>query len=153
MAITEEQWLEIEQELKGIYGTVKFQLDRIILRICKEFVAENKTGILVYINQEIKFDWGYRTSNNFNPLTETLWRKRSLSYYKPKEKSKIIKDLGKRRAKELYPNLNEAMISFVPYFSTFSTFKRQYKKLDDITVLKIGCKVFNEASKATTEVA
>lgn len=132
--ITKEQWEKIRRELSGVYGSIKFKLDETELLVKKGFIAENKLAILVYINGVIQLGQGYTSSEVFNPITKKIWCAKTRSYFKQKEKEKLIKIWGKREAYKRY-DLDKKIVSYVPYFNTYATFERQYKKLENLELI------------------
>ncbi len=132
--ITKEHWEEIKKQLAGVYGDVKFKLDGTELFVKKGFIAENKLAIIVYINGQIQITEGWTDSKFFNPITKKVWCTKTCSVYKPKEKAKLIKIWGKREAYKRY-DLDKKCVSYVPYFNTFATFERQYKKLKNLELI------------------
>lgn len=132
--ITKEQWEKIRRELSGVYGSVKFKVDETELLVKKGFIAENKLAILVYINGAIQLGQGYTDSEVYNPITQKVWCTKTRSYYKPKEKEKLIKIWGKREAYKRH-DLDKKIVSYIPYFGTYATFERQYKKLENLELI------------------
>ena len=132
--ITKEQWEKIKRELSGVYGSVKFKLDETELFVKKGFIAENKLAILVYINEAIQLGQGYTDSEVFNPITQKVWCTKTRSYFKQKEKEKLIKIWGKREAYKRH-DLDKKIVSYTPYFGTYATFERQYKKLENLELI------------------
>lgn len=132
--ITKEQWEKIRRELSGVYGSIKFKLDETELLVKKGFISENKLAIMVYINEIIQIGAGWTDSKVFNPITKKVWCTKTKSIYKPKEKAKLIKIWGKREAYKRH-DLDKKIVSYVPYFNTFATFERQYKKLENLELI------------------
>ncbi|MEM5557284.1 hypothetical protein AAHK07_02060 [Aliarcobacter cryaerophilus] len=132
--ITKEQWEKIKRELSGVYGSVKFKVDETELFVKKGFIAENKLAIMVYIDEIIQIGAGWTDSKVFNPITQKVWCTKTRSVYKPKEKEKLIKIWGKREAYRMH-DLDEKIVSYVPYFGTYATFERQYKKLENLELI------------------
>lgn len=132
--ITKEQWEKIRRELSGVYGSIKFKLDETELLVKKGFISENKLAIMVYINGIIQIGAGWTDSKVFNPITQKVWCIRANSIFKPKEKAKLIKIWGKREAYKRH-DLDKKIVSYVPYFNTFATFERQYKKLENLELI------------------
>lgn len=132
--ITKEQWEKIKRELSGVYGNVKFKLDETELFVKKGFIAENKLAIMVYMDGIIQIGAGWTDSKVFNPITKKVWCTKTRSYFKPKEKAKLIKIWGKREAYKRH-DLDKKIVSYVPFFGTYSTFERQYKKLENLELI------------------
>lgn len=89
---------------------------------------------MVYINGVIQLGQGYTSSEVFNPITKKIWCAKTRSYFKQKEKEKLIKIWGKREAYKRY-DLDKKIVSYVPYFNTYATFERQYKKLENLELI------------------
>ncbi len=132
--ITKEQWEKIRRELSGVYGSVKFKVDETELLVKKGFIAENKLAIMVYIDEIIQIGAGWTDSKVFNPITKKVWCTKTTSIFKPKEKAKLIKIWGKREAYKRY-DLDKKIVSYTPYFGTYATFERQYKKLENLELI------------------
>ena len=138
MAITNEQWQKIENQLSGSYGSVYLLLGEDKITLSKKMVKENQLAVVVYINDTIKPTCGDPKGAEFKPLTEKIWRKRTLSVYSPKQQKEIVKVWGKRRAKKEFPRLEEKLTYFECYFPKFAPLQRQYKKLKNLEVISIG---------------
>ncbi len=136
--ITKEQWEEIEKELTGYFGNVKFKIEDTEISINKEFIKENKLGYLVYLNGIISDAYSNPKHKDFRPISQKVWHKKTMSYYKPREKAKLIKDWGIRKAKKMVPDLDKKIIYYVPYFEKFSVLKRQFSKIKELELVKIG---------------
>lgn len=138
MAITKEQWSEIEQEMKGSMGRVVLKLEGRKIILEKRFIAENKLAILVFIDGSFNLGWGWPDSKSFDPFVQKVWRKRSIALYKPSERQKIVKDFGKRKAKEYFPKLDEKREHWTPDFSTAGSMRRTLQKNKEIELVSIG---------------
>ena len=126
----------IEGELKGVFGRVEFSLDGNTVSCVKEHVSENKMNIVVHINGEIKGVWIGR-----NPewdFVKKVFAQKRHSSFKPKEKQGLIESFGKRRAKEIFPNLDEVTVFYSPFFSVAGSLVRQYSKLEGLEIVSIG---------------
>ena len=135
--ITKEQWEDIEKRLSGIYGHVELKLDDKKIGIAKELIAENKLGLVVYIDGSFTLGWGMPSSELFNPIVEQLWHKRTKSYYSSREKTSLIKIWGKREVKK-HHDLDKKQTWYEPMFNKFSVLKSQFKKIENLEVIKIG---------------
>ncbi|WP_420555208.1 hypothetical protein [Neptuniibacter marinus] len=135
--ISQEQWEKIEQELKGSFCSVKLSLDGKEIHLSKEIIAENKLGIIVYIDGVYNLAWGQVDSEKHNPLVTQVWKQRSRSVYPPKEQKELIKIFGKRKANKHY-DFSKKIVWYEPLFEKFGPLKRQYKKLEALEVLQIG---------------
>lgn len=145
-AITKQQWEEIESKLQGLLATVKFRYKGQELTVQKGFVSESKMALHVYIDGYIKGDWAFldypagsegRSDREPPPaIIRDVWRKQNKAVYSPQRKQKMIKAVGKRRAYEIFPNLDEKRILYWPDFAKAKTLVRQFSKLDGITLVE-----------------
>jgi|GEM_PF-5081665 len=76
---------------------------------------------MVYMNGIIQIGAGWTDSKVFNPITQKVWCIKTIFIFKPKEKAKLIKIWGKKEAYKRHDL--EKIVSYVPYFNTFATFK------------------------------
>ncbi len=133
--ISKEQWQEIEKNLTDrIFHKETFALDGHVILVSKTFVSKNKLGFAVYVDGVIQLAQGSISRPEFNQVTHKVWRKRQKAVYSPVKVKKLIKDIGKRRAKELFPNLEKVVTYYDPTFTSASTLLRQFKKLDGLTI-------------------
>lgn len=128
--ITKEQWGEIEKGLSGSFGAVKFKLGEKEITLEKRFIKENVLAICVFIDSTMNPAMGW-SGKHFDPIVETLWTKRSRSVYSPTEQKRIIKAWGKREAKK-YHDIDKKVEWYEPFFKTFASMQRKYKKLDGL---------------------
>jgi len=135
MAISKDQWAEIETDLKGFFPSVKFKLANDEISIGKVRASENKFELGVYINGEIKGAW-YLEEHERPACIEQVWKEKFQARYKPKDIKDIEKSFGKRQAKKYYPRLHEKVTFHVPYFSKASVLVRQFKKIEDLELIK-----------------
>lgn len=135
-SITAAQWQQIENEMSGSYGRVEFILNGTKINLEKQFIAENRLGILVFIDGSIDYSWCH--ADKPNPIAQQVWRKRSKSLYSAKKKAELIKGIGKRRAKEWFPSIDKKSEWLEPYFTQFGPIKRQYRKLEGLELVSLG---------------
>ena len=138
MAITKDQWQAIEKELYGSFGTVTLRLDDRELSIHKELAGENQLAIVVYINGKFSLGWGWQDSATYDPFVQKVWCHKKIAAYKPKQRQRILKSFGKRRAKQLFPNLEKTTSYWQPWFTSFRTFKGMLNKNKALEVVSIG---------------
>ncbi len=137
MAISKEQWDKVESELSGTFGSALFKLGDHEISIQRVRKSESTTVLAVYIDGYIKGEWFTKQETQPSCL-KLVWRKRSLSIYKPAEIKKIIKTFGKREAKKCFPKLYEKKEFFDCHFSTAKSLVRQYKRIKGIELMLIG---------------
>ena len=134
--ISKEQWQTIEKNLSDrIFHKESFTLDGHTILVSKTFVSKNKLGIAVYIDGVIQMAQAEQSRPEFNQVTHKVWRKRQKAVYSPVKVKKLIKDLGKRRAKEFFPNLEKVITYYDPTFTSATSLVRQFKKLDGLSVV------------------
>ncbi|MEZ5571198.1 MAG: hypothetical protein R3E64_04165 [Halioglobus sp.] len=93
----------------------------------------------MYIDGKWCFGWGSPESEAFDPLTTSIWRKRSSAMWPAAKKARLIKAFGGVRAtRARIPNLDKVHIHYEPIFSKASTLVRQYRRIPDIGLISIG---------------
>lgn len=133
MSLTKEQWQEVEEKLSGFFGSVKFSLGEREITVERGLVEKDRLGFAVYIDGWIKGEWQtFDREKMKEPLVEKVWCPRVINRYKPSEKAKIIKNFGKRRAKEYFPDLDKQIVYFTPHFGSFRSLKSVLSKLEDL---------------------
>ncbi|WP_027853369.1 hypothetical protein [Marinobacterium litorale] len=138
MAITKEQWAEIEEQLQDMFGRVELMLEGRKLTLEKRFVKENRLAILVFIDGSFNLGWGFPDMDSFDEFVQKVWRERTHSIHPPKERARIIKTFGKRAAKKHFPRLDEKLSFWTPDFSTAKSLRRKLQKLEGLEVVSIG---------------
>jgi hypothetical protein len=129
--ITKEQWQAISEELKGMMPIVNFELNGREISIRRERKSESKSLLAVY-------GWSDPKSEKFDPIAEKLWFKKKIKHYSAKNKADMEKKIGKRRLRKLMPNIDAESIYYMPYFGSSRTLIGQYKKIEGLSVTKIG---------------
>ena len=145
MAISKEQWLAIEEELKGSYCQVDFKIDGHEVELRKRFVAENKIAIIAYVDGTYKGTDVLEDSDGFRPIVKKVHRARVRHLYSPAKKKKMEKEFGKRRVREIFKSFDITWTYYDPSFPTASVLIRQYKKLEGLELTKLGDEVFSHA--------
>lgn len=132
MSISKAQWVDIESQLTGLFGRVDLSLQGRKLTLEKQFIAENQLAILVFIDGSIQPVAGWVGSKHYDPFVAQVWRKRSKTLYSAARIKQTEKELGKRKAKEFFPNLNKKLEYYEGYFTTFASLKRVLAKQKDL---------------------
>ena len=145
MSISKEQWLAIEEELKGSYCQVDFKIDGHEVGLRKRFVAENKIAIIAYVDGKISGSDCLEDGDDFRPIVKKVHRARVKHHYSPAKKKKMEKEFGKRRVREIFKSFDITWTYYDPSFSTASVLIRQYKKLEGLELIKLGNEVFPHA--------
>ncbi|KPH64128.1 hypothetical protein [Pseudoalteromonas porphyrae] len=146
MAITKEQWIELEKHLAGYFGSAIFKFGEFEITVTRGRVSESKTSLVVYVDDVIKGDW-YSKDNERPACIPDVWRKRTRAKYTAKSIKEAEKVWGKRRAKKEMPELYEKTEYHTCDFTTAKSLVRQYKKLDGLELIKIGGKTYNNYIK------
>lgn len=144
MSISKEQWKAIAEELDRFMPTVNFMIDGHKITINKEGYGKMQLALAVYIDGQIWMAQSQEEHEDFNPVTHKVWFKKSMWHYSPVKQKKMIKELGKRRAKEYFPNLEEKSFFYMPCFTSSRTLIGQYKKLEGLELVKLGSETFGE---------
>lgn len=142
MAITKEQWQQLEDEMTSFMVNVRFSYQGHELSITRCRDGESKTVLAVYIDGAIQGKWMTQIKNLTEDAPQILpevWCHKTISRYKPKDIAEIEKLYGKRRAKKAYPNLHDKLVWLSPYYSKASVLCRQFKKLRGLEVTKADC--------------
>jgi len=146
MAITKEQWIELEKHLTGYFGSAIFKFGEFEITVTRGRVSESKTSLVVYVDDVIKGGW-YSKDNERPACIPDVWRKRTRARYTAKSIKEAEKVWGKRRAKKEMPELYEKTEYHTCDFTTAKSLVRQYKKLDGLELIKIGGKTYNNYIK------
>jgi hypothetical protein len=146
MAISKEQWAEIEKQLAGLFGSVIFKYGEFEITVIRGRVSESKTSLVVYVDDVIKGGW-YSKDNERPSCIPDVWRKRTRARYTTKSIKDAEKVWGKRRAKKEMPELYEKTEYHTCEFTTAKSLVRQYKKLEGLELIKICGKTYDDYIK------
>ncbi len=138
MAMTKEQWDQVEQEMKGSLGRAVLSLEGRELILKKMFVKENQLAIIVFIDGEIQPSCGWPNTKCFDAFTQKVWRKRTLSVYKPSEQARLIKSFGKRLARKTFPDLDKTLEYWTADFNTATSMRRALQKNKEMQLISLG---------------
>ncbi|MCU8031800.1 hypothetical protein ACROAH_14830 [Shewanella oncorhynchi] len=137
MAITKEQWQQLETEMAGSFVNVKFSYQGHEISVQRERKSESSTELAVYIDGYIKGGWICSPENQPEDTPKILpqvWNTKTRSAYSPKKIADLEKKFGKRKAKEYFPNLHHKVGVLMPFFSKASVLCRQFKKLEGLAL-------------------
>lgn len=142
MAITKEQWQQLETEMAGLMVNISFsyQGHELTIRRCR--AGESKTVLAVYVDGVFDNKWVTQIKNLPSDAPQILpevWCHKTTSRYKQKDIAEIEKIYGKRRAKKEYPDLHGKLVWLSPCFSKASVLCRQLKKLNGLEITKADC--------------
>ncbi len=146
MAISKEQWAEIEKQLAGLFGSVIFKYGEFEITVIRGRVSESKTSLVVYVDDVIKGGW-YSKDNERPSCIPDVWRKRTRARYTTKSIKDAEKVWGKRRAKKEMPELYQKTEYHTCDFTTAKSLVCQYKKLEGLELIKIGGKTYDDYIK------
>lgn len=147
MTISKEQWKGIQNMLGDLYCQVKFKLPSgEVISVMKSFVSENKTALIVWIDDTRCEAWGWKKHDEYRPLTELVWRRKT---YKPG--ASIIRRASKTRDGQRWLKrkenayVHEVVEYRVCHFSTAESLVSQYRKIDGLELLTPLCEVMKNA--------
>ena len=147
--ITNEQWRQIEDELKSLYCRAEFDYNGQELSITRAQTKEGRMDLAVFLDGKINWGWGWPNQTElFKPEVKAIWRKRSRAFFSPAKKKALIKEFGKRGAKQLFPNLDDKLEHWEPIFTSAAALVRQYKKADGLALKSIGHSTSEESVPA-----
>lgn len=146
MAITKEQWVEIEKHLAGLFSSVIFKYGEFEITVTRGRISESKTSLVVYVDGVIKGGW-YSKDNERPACIPDVWRKRTRAKHTAKSIKSFEKIWGKRRAKKEMPDLYEVTEYHTCDFTTAKSLVRKYKKLEGLELIKIGGKSYDDYIK------
>ena len=133
--ITKEQWAAIEKEMSGGWVSIRFRYKGHEIGVSRERKSESTTVLTVYIDGVIKGAWACSPDKKPDDMPEFLpqvWSTKTQSLYSPKKIAELEKSIGKRKAKQYFPNLHAKVQIYMPYFSKASVLCRQFKKLEGL---------------------
>ena len=137
-AITKAQWCAIEAELKNrAYASIEFKLPGgELISVVKQFIAENRLGLVVGIDGKYKAIWGYPRFGEFLPLVKSIWCRKT---HKPGAKAirriSAIKGGKTFLKRKENAHLHEVVEYWVPYFNTARALITQFKKIEGIQLI------------------
>ena len=140
MAISVEQWTKIEKALGGLYWPVKFRLDGHELAVRWERISVNsqKYVLVVYIDGTIKIGAGHPNLGHYDPFTEKVWRKRTLtiSLFKKRDmEGKTKREIAVCNSlRKQFPD--KVNVWYDCCFNTTRSLIKQYKTLDGLELVE-----------------
>ena len=132
MAITKEQWAKIQERLKSSFATMQFIVGEHTISVERRSVSESKTALAVFVDGKIEWKNAFDSDGGRPDIITKVWRRRSKAIFPPAKKAKLLKNFGKRKAKEYFPKMDEVMESYDPFFNTAASLVRQFKKIEGI---------------------
>lgn len=119
--MTKEDWAKVEASLSTPYGrNVTLLVDGYELTLVIVTTAPLKYGICFYVDGYLKGAFITTDCEERRRFAKPIRR----ACYKPAEKSRIIKDVGKKRAKEYFPKLDDTFTYYSPVWPSFAPLKR-----------------------------
>ena len=140
--ITKEQWKKIEESLSDMFvSDAQFKYKGFRLPVQRVRLGETKLALRVYINGEMKGSWFTDAfdgkANKVTSIFKDVYKEVTRSTYSAKYIKQAEKALGKRKLKELIPDLHEKKSYWLPDFSKASVLCRQYKKLEGLELISL----------------
>lgn len=137
MTISKAHWAGVESRLKDWLERVEFTLNGKQIAMYKSFIAENKTGILVFLDGTQCGAWGLPDNKEFDPLVKEIWRKQTFrpgaSAVRRISKVKGGKAWLKRKENAHYFEVKEY---YLPFFLTAAAVVRQYRKIEGLELVE-----------------
>ncbi|MPW30480.1 hypothetical protein F9L16_15950 [Agarivorans sp. B2Z047] len=130
---------KIETALKASYGaTVALRVDgrKLIIQLAE--VKENQLNYVVHLAASLRWAIGRPNLEEYDPLTQKVWRKRSRQRATQAQRRDIEKAIGKRRAKKEYPEAYETAEWYEPLWPTLAPLIRALKACDSVELLQDG---------------
>jgi hypothetical protein len=125
-ALSVEDWEHIAAQSKNLYGQVKLRLPGYEVIYQTKHESATKGYVMTYINGTMNFCW----IGEEKPSPEQQFmRRRERAYIPAQRRNLIVKKLGKRRAKDIFPDLNEKHVGFDPCWPTWRSVLSHIRKL------------------------
>lgn len=140
MAITKEQWAEIEEQLSTMFGCVELLCDGYRVSAQIKTIAKFKQGIVVYVDGQILgawFDGKCDEPKKFHRevkryLYSARDRERAKTQLKKRGTSEILREFWKGQA-------TSSFTQWLPWWTNAKAFRRHISKTcTEIEVVKIG---------------
>lgn len=139
MALTKEQWKEIEGQLSSPYGRVELRCDGYEITADMQKLKNLRYCIAVYVDGVIKGEW--MTGRHVIPLK--FHRERKMFIHSQKTRSEAKKKLANRRLDKVSRGFYEGCLRHTsfwdPYWTSPSAFCRHIRKTCiSIEIVKVG---------------
>jgi hypothetical protein len=119
--MTKEDWAKVGASLSMPYGlNVTLLVDGYELTLVIVTTAPLKYGICLYVDGYLKGTFITTDCEERRRFARPIHR----ACYKPADKAGILKELGKKRAKEYFPRLDEKFTYYSPVWPSFGPLKR-----------------------------
>ncbi len=133
--LSKEQITAIEYELASPFGRVELACDGYKINVSVEPKAARKYVLFGYVNGEFKGAW---SKGNCEEATRFL-RPVTLELFKPTQKAKIIKDMGKRHGSKFLDEYNKTSTYYEPIWQSVRSMLRHFCKYSEaVSVTSIG---------------
>lgn len=139
MALTKEQWKEIEEQLSSSYGRVELRCDGYEITADMQKLKNLRYCIAVYVDGVIKGEW--MKGEHVIPLK--FHREKKIFLYPEKMRSDAEKKLANRRLDKVLRGFYEERLRHIsfwdPYWTSPSAFCRHIRKTcQSIEIVKVG---------------
>ena len=133
--LTKEQITAIEYELASPFGRVVLACDSYQITVAVEQKSPRKYELMVYVNDVFKAVW---TKGDCEEATRFL-RPTTIELFKPAQKVKILKDMGKRHGSKFIAEYNKASTIYLPIWQSVRSMLRHFcKHSESVSVTSIG---------------
>jgi len=121
--LTKQQWQEIEEKLKSLYSPVRLNCDGYHVTLMLDRISKFKNAITVYVDGRFKGLW--MTIEKDTEEGRRFFPVRSKARCAAKEKDRLIRLFGKRKARKIF-KIDNSHEWRVPYWKSFGPLKRHF---------------------------
>ena len=133
--LTKEQITAIEYELASPFGRVMLACDSYKVTVAVEQKSPRKYELMVYVNDVFKGVW---TKGGCEEATRFL-RPVTIELFKPAQKAKILKDMGKRHGSKFLAEYNKTSTIYLPMWQSVRSMIRHFcKHSESVSVTSTG---------------
>lgn len=140
MPISKKQWDETQERLKLSFCPVKFRLPTgEVISVHKEFISENRTALIVWIDGQRSTGWGWPDMNTFLPVVKLVWHRKT---FKPA--ASIVRRIAKEKGGKSYlkrkenAHLQEVKEYWTAFFDTAAPLVCQFRKIEGLELVVEG---------------
>ncbi|MCE7729648.1 hypothetical protein [Vibrio campbellii] len=136
--ITDSDWPNIQRQLESPYAHLEFKYKGQKITVVREYKNESQSKLGVYIDGCIKGEWIEVGSDTIErpDVIDDVWFLKTQAKYDRGLIKRIEKIRGKRKAKEVHPDLHDKHRFRWPWFNKASSLVRQFKKLEGIELCR-----------------
>ena len=124
--LTKEEVQRIDAELMYPFGCVVLRCDGDTVTIKVQRVKPRRYDLVIYVN-------GWLKSEYLKPEAKEnrFYRPVKVSYYKPSERARILREFGKRRAAKLFDKLDATFTYWEPTWTSPTSMLRHFARVSE----------------------